>query len=764
MTTDNGVFTDFSILPLTREKYMERMKLLKRLITMFPEISILYKTLGLIYEYTGNIRTAVKFYLIFLHKKSTDLEFLVRHIILVFWCDIKRCVNSILLKMFIKYNLFHLEIASFKTKILEQNHYFKQSSNMWKKIIQKYLADHCIKFRKNKNVGLCSYLAIFWIRIIKRHSDPKILNLECLKLINSYHCIYWKKEPKTSYIITQLLIHKILKPNINIKTKKNVRVFLEFLNLNRLPYYLNIIRKFSEDYRKKSILQTEIGYVSYFSLNIKWFRNLSNGLHKNNRVFFFLFKEKSIYEYFSKSYESYNIFARLPKLKLNLLLKLAKIQKLNGLLSESLDSYRIISRDWIENLEPIAVVTKIFKKISKEKFLYHGYMQRMKIKIRKNLIMSRKKNIKKTNLKSLKNKAEKFFVMQKIQGLIRLVLSVILTVIRNSSDSDLHKSKNFSKIKLTGYDSSNLIQNESNLINCSYDINENTHSSSIILAFKNLIEMIFILIFNDKFMFVSKTLRFFILSRFFFRKSHRSLRYILLSLAFKKKNFKKAYEYSRLVCLESPNSFISWCILSKIEKRTGNAVSKTLRFTLRLLSKFPMSIPGMIFAGNHCSVFGSHGYALAEYFQAYRWKKDSSFLNFSIHLQYLYRSLNRRNLNSEYSLLMSLCFFYHYKLIRFFSVETEMKRSKTSIFLQMEVFFNKARLYLFLGMKYLALKTFKRVLNKKNTISSISKYNRRFKMNKIDNLRNESMFNIYLLHLTSGNKILSNQTIKNIQM
>mmetsp|Transcript_11801 Transcript_11801/g.25326 ORF Transcript_11801/g.25326 Transcript_11801/m.25326 type:complete len:367 (-) Transcript_11801:1444-2544(-) len=358
------------------------------------------------------------------------------------------------------------------------------------------------------------------------------------------------------------------------------------------------------------------------------------------------------------------------------------------------------------------------------------------------------------------NKAEEFLQEKKMTGLCRLTL-LILSI-------DFQKSIFYSKYNQLSCEKllqANLAKQKYKfLIKKNVDIQECLNKKSEKFGYKksnfffeNLIEMVFTFIFKEKIVLTNKKTSFFILNRLCFRKAEIKLKFILLSLAFKKKKYKKAYEYSRLICLENPNSLASWYILSKIEKQVGFAASKTLRFTLRLLKKYPNSIPGIIFAANHCSIFGSYAYALAEYFQAYRWRKGSSFLNFSIYLQYLHKSLNRRNQNPEYTIILSLCFFFNYKAIRIFTAETYLKRSKRSIPLKMEILFNKAKLYLFLDLKYLALVTFMRVVNQENNILTLSKRNRRFVVKETDSLKNDSLFNIQLLYINSGNKILTSE-------
>jgi hypothetical protein len=183
--------------------------------------------------------------------------------------------------------------------------------------------------------------------------------------------------------------------------------------------------------------------------------------------------------------------------------------------------------------------------------------------------------------------------------------------------------------------------------------------------------------------------------------------------------------------------------LSLVEKEIGIAVSKTLRFTLRIVGKFPNSIPGIIFAGNLCSVFGSSGYALAEFYQAYRWKNNSPFLNLSIAIQYLNGSINRRNISKGIIILLSLCFFFRYKILRYFTIQIILQEDFFSHFLDLEILYNSARILLFLGINYRAKTDFETVFKIKKTVSKSRKFNRNNKKYK-ESLELETEINLFL--------------------
>jgi hypothetical protein len=196
----------------------------------------------------------------------------------------------------------------------------------------------------------------------------------------------------------------------------------------------------------------------------------------------------------------------------------------------------------------------------------------------------------------------------------------------------------------------------------------------------------------------NKILDIIISNKIFSKLNSFNLRPLFILWMLKKKKYVNAYNLLRLQCSIRPDSFQSWQVLSLVEKEIGIAVSKTLRFTLRIVGKFPNSIPGIIFAGNLCSVFGSSGYALAEFYQAYRWKSNSPFLNLSIAIQYLNGSINRRNISKGIIILLSLCFFFRYKILRYFTIQIILQEDFFSHFLDLEILYNSARILLFLGI------------------------------------------------------------------
>jgi len=229
-----------------------------------------------------------------------------------------------------------------------------------------------------------------------------------------------------------------------------------------------------------------------------------------------------------------------------------------------------------------------------------------------------------------------------------------------------------------------------------------------------------------------------------FKKGTEKRRFLSIFFLIQKKKFIRAYRLLRIECLTNPNSIEGWYFLSDLEKKIGLIVSKTLRYSLRILMKFPETVPGIIFTGNHCSNFGSFGYALAEYFQAYRWKKNSPFLNFVIFIQYLRGSLNRRNFSRGFAILLSICFFWRYKILRDFTAQHFLERNRFSILLEKEVNYNFGNFYLFLGSNHLAFNYLKVAKKKRIELERTSKVTRSRKFSGRNPFHTQVFLNISL--------------------
>ena len=236
----------------------------------------------------------------------------------------------------------------------------------------------------------------------------------------------------------------------------------------------------------------------------------------------------------------------------------------------------------------------------------------------------------------------------------------------------------------------------------------------------------------------------------FSQKPNKRAFFFEIFFLIKKKRLREAYKKLRLQCLYAPHSWFEWKLLAMVIEKIGVLVSKTLRFSLRLLKKSPDSMPAIFLSANHCLCFTSYGYAQAEYFQVFRWGKNSTILNILISIQYLNGSFSRRNLFTGFSILLSVSFFIRYQTLRNFSTEYQNKRLKKNFLYKAEAFYNKGRFYLFFGIKKLAYQNFRIVLKKTENNNKLNKINRKRKKDRRQFLLKESFFNIIIMDFKQG--------------
>ena len=357
-------------------------------------------------------------------------------------------------------------------------------------------------------------------------------------------------------------------------------------------------------------------------------------------------------------------------------------------------------------------------------------------------------NFNKSYIARLNYMAEEFYEKKKINSLLKLSLILVLTGLKFSLI--FKKGKNYKKFvfgqimskKITYCKNSKF---NSEIVNKIMDINENLFLFYKILIYTGLEK-------NKNRRILTDTISdVFFSNKIFTKLNSFKLNFKFVLLAVRKKKYILAYNLLRFQCSNNPYTVDFWQLFSWVEKEIGFAVSKTLRFALRVVSKYPDSIPGIIFSGNLCSSFGSNGYALAEFFQAYRWKSNSPFLNLSISIQYLNGSLNRRNNFKGYAVLLCLCFFFRYKILRCFIIQTILQKNFISEILSLEILYNSGRILLFLGIDSLAKINFDSVLKKKKTVSGTRKFNRIRKKSLELNIKQESYFNsLFLEECTEG--------------
>lgn len=97
---------------------------LKKELVKFPKIPKLYKNTGIVYEHSGNLKTALKFYLIFSQINQKSRIYIIRTFFLCFWNDVHPQFNSKVLKIKNDYTRFTEEGNFFYGKILRTKRKF----------------------------------------------------------------------------------------------------------------------------------------------------------------------------------------------------------------------------------------------------------------------------------------------------------------------------------------------------------------------------------------------------------------------------------------------------------------------------------------------------------------------------------------------------------------------------------------------------------------------------------------------------------------
>lgn len=694
----------------------------------------LYIQTGLQHEYSGKVRTSLKIYMIslktfYLKSKINSRLFCCCH-----WVNLlkKRSLNLIKLNYLI--NWFNLDTISFLHKYYQYTGQFSLSLDL----IERYASFTGQKFLKNNgsfnkfNFNIYIFNNTTRLLILVKNKLSKILNISKIfhKIRNNID------SSKTGFWITcRILIH--------FKTKfKGINKF-ENLSLNckrlreknEIPRIIELLA-----YSEKHISTVQKIYKlieQFITSDIKFY--LSQ-LKKNSFLRSPVLGEFSIlinmFRKFLNLVDSYSNFNRNLKNKLIFIIKLQKkacdfeVQKLMVKMINYIVSFNK------RNPTELYKFLQIQQKLGIRKNTPNPLLFIPTVKIEKKLINLNKEIIIKLNLTT-----EESYEKKKINTLLKISLMLILT---NFKLSVLFRSGGNYKKLIFGEDPVKKVlfnkQNTSKSENVNIITNENFH-----LLYKILIHRVLKRKSTQKKFLSDKILESVITSKIFAKFNQTHLKPTFIILAIKKKKYVKAYNLLRLYCSNTPNSVQSWQLLSLVEKEIGISVSKTLRFTLRIIKKFPDSLPGIIFAGNLCSIFGSNGYALAEFFQAYRWKNNSPFLNLSISIQYLNGSINRLIRSKGRAILLCLCFFFRYKILRYFIIHIILQKNCYTDSLYLEILYNSGRILLFMGLNSGAKLNFESLINHKKTISKTRKFNRDRKKYIKSIITKESLLNSFLL-------------------
>ena len=696
---------------------------------------VLIKT-GLFYEYSGAIKIALKIYLLSLKNFYVKAKINIRLICCFFWLsEFKKFTlnffknNRTLDWLSIDWFFFYFKYSQYMG-----NHQFPLELLKKYKNILNYNSVTYKKFSNKFDLNMCflnNYLRILSFNTSRISEMLKIARF----FFKARKC--YQEEKKEFLIMNRILEYFQNKFNFNSKVR-NLFFSNNFEKKNKLPF-LEEILKYSEN-----LTEQEQNIIDQFKENITIDMKLYLARNKDNTELYSksgentLVTSKILKKFFNSS-DSYCCFNRNLKRKINFILKFKK--KLHNIRSQvsvmklvnyyaSLDS---------KNLNLYFFFNHIQKKLKIVRLPLNSFLFDTALKQKKKIITFNRSYILKLNIK-----AEELYEKKQINIMLKIFL--ILVLINLKLSLKFRKGDNQKKIIFNEISGKNIFNkkplNLKKRVMC-----ENIHmNGNLVLLAKILFHKIDKRKIGSNKYIIDKIIKILISNSVLIKTNTLNFRSMFTALASKKKKYIEAYNLLRLQCSTDPYSIQSWQLLSLIEKEIGNPVSKTLRFTLRVIRKNPDSIPGIIFAGNLCSAFGSSGYALAEFFQAYRWKSNSPLLNLSISIQYLNGSRNRRNDFKGLIIILCLSFFFRYKILRLFIVQVILQNNFYSDFLSQEILYNSGRILLFLDLNKKSKINFGSIFKFKKTLSKTRKFCRRSK-NYIDLIvQKEALFNYLFLN------------------
>lgn len=674
-----------------------------------------YLETGMLYEYSGAIKTSLKIYLISLKTFYIKSKLNGRLFYCCHWIDPFRKRSLNLIKNTNLKKWLEVDILSFLHKYYQYEGNFISALDFLKKcrhFINQKLSRDKILFKKF-NFNIYIFNTILRLLILTNDKISESLNIGRLFYKIKKNLEIDKRE---FWLMSRIFYHFKNKFRVKNKFKNLPYIYKNYKNLPQIPYFIEITRN-SNRYnipRRNPVEQIKL----YIALDIK--KNLIENKRftpQYTTILKIFLKQVKIFESFLIFSDSYCDFNRNLRIKLNLLLKFEKnISRFitKKLIIKIINYYSLLDS---RNPYPYYLFLKMEQKLDLPGFILTPVLSNPSAKIKKKLVNFNKEYILKLNMAT-----EELFEKKKWNNLLKI--SLILVLINFKLSLMFKNGENFKKIVFGDVFDKKESFNEENIYKGSnmmtlVNMNENVFLLHKILIFKLIGKKNI----SNNFI-ASKILEILASSKIFSKSTSFNLTPIFIILALKKKRYVKAYNLLRLQCSSTPYSVKSWRLLSLVEKEIGIAVSKTLRFALRVIGKFPRSIPGIIFAGNLCSVFGSSGYALAEFYQAYRWKNNSPFLNLSISIQYLNGSINRRNNLKGLLILLCLSFFFRYKILRYFTIQLILQENFYSDFLNLEILYNSGRILLFLGINSRANINFEVVFKHKKTVSNARKFNR----------------------------------------
>ncbi|XP_053328139.1 general transcription factor 3C polypeptide 3 isoform X2 [Spea bombifrons] len=146
------------------------------------------------------------------------------------------------------------------------------------------------------------------------------------------------------------------------------------------------------------------------------------------------------------------------------------------------------------------------------------------------------------------------------------------------------------------------------------------------------------------------------------RQKRKELEYFGLSTAILDKNFRKAYNYIRIMLMEDVNKPQLWNIFNQVTMHSQDV--RHHRFCLRLMLKNPENLALCVLSGHNAFVSGSFKHALAQYVQAFRMQPSDPLHSLCIGLTFVHMASQKFVLKRHALLVQGFSFLNKYLDLR----------------------------------------------------------------------------------------------------
>ncbi|KAK9980526.1 hypothetical protein ABG768_000127 [Culter alburnus] len=219
------------------------------------------------------------------------------------------------------------------------------------------------------------------------------------------------------------------------------------------------------------------------------------------------------------------------------------------------------------------------------------------------------------------------------------------------------------------------------------------------------------------------------------RVKRKELEYLGLSAAFLDHNFRKAYDYIRLMLMDNVERTQLWNVFNQVTLHSQDA--RHHRFCLRLMLKHPDNHALYLLNGHTSLVSGTFKHALGQYMQAFRNQKDHPLHSLVVGLTFFHMGCQRFVMKRHPLVVQGFSFLWRYVDLRGHCQES---------------LYNLGRALHQLGLSHLAIHYYEKAL----ALPPL-------KLEGIDDdqvdLRREIAYNLSLIYQASGNKEMARHVI-----